>query len=385
MIAGIPYWRLSAFYFCYFSVLGAMVPYWPVYLREQGFTAQAIGVLTAIMMAARVIAPNLWGWLADHTSQRIRIVRGGAIISTLSFAGIFFHNSLLWLIIIICLYSFFWNALLAQFEVVTFDYLKDQPQAYSRIRLWGSVGFILSVAALGVLFDVIKVHWLPAILIVYMLLVCVSSWFIEEAPRHAIYEQNKETIWQIVRKPTVICFFVVCLLMQVSHGPYYTFFSLYMEQHGYTRKDIGGMWALGVLAEVVLFWYMHRLMPKWGVRTLMLLSLFLSSIRWALIACFPDNLPIILGAQCLHAFSFGSFHASAIEVVRRFFPARQAARGQALYNSLSFGAGSAIGALSSGYLWEWSNQWTFLAASMITLIALVIAWFGLKDEYSAPI
>jgi len=177
----------------------------------------------------------------------------------------------------------------------------------------------------------------------------------------------------------------VCLLMQISHGPYYTFFSLYMEQHGHSRKDIGGMWALGVLAEVVLFWYMHRLMPRWGVRTLMLLSLFLSSIRWALIACFPDNLPFILGAQCLHAFSFGSFHASAIEVVRRYFPARQAARGQALYNSLSFGAGSGIGALSSGYLWEWSNRGTFLAASVITLIALLIAWFGLKDEYNGNI
>jgi MFS transporter, PPP family, 3-phenylpropionic acid transporter len=128
---------------------------------------------------------------------------------------------------------------------------------------------------------------------------------------------------------------------------------------------------------------MHRLMPKWGVRTLMLLSLFLSSIRWALIACFPDHVLMIVLAQCLHAFSFGSFHASAIEVVRRYFPARQAARGQALYNSLSFGVGSGIGALSSGYLWEWSNQWTFLAASAITLMALLIAWFGLRDTDAA--
>jgi len=385
MIAGIPYWRLSAFYFCYFSVLGALVPYWPVYLKDQGFTPQAIGVLTAIMMGARVIAPNVWGWLADHTFQRMRIVRWGAILSLLSFAGIFLDKSLFTLIVVICLYSFFWNALLAQFEVVTFDYLKDQPQGYTRIRLWGSIGFIVSVAGVGTLFDVVTVQQLPILLVVCMLLVCVSSWCVQEAPRHAIREHPQETIWQIVRKPPVMCFFTVCLLMQVSHGPYYTFFSLYMEQHGHTRASIGRLWALGVVAEVVLFWYMHRLMPKWGVRTLMLLSLFLSSLRWALIGCFPDHLPVILFAQCLHAFSFGSFHASAIEVVRRSFPSRQAGRGQALYNSLSFGVGSAIGALASGYLWEWSNQGTFLAASAITLLALVIAWFGLKESYTSPI
>jgi PPP family 3-phenylpropionic acid transporter len=382
MIPGIPYWRLSAFYLCYFAVLGAMVPYWPVYLQDRGFDAEAIGILTAIMMLARVIAPNLWGWLADHTSQRIRIVRGGALLATLSFAGIFLDESYFTLVVVIILHSFFWNALLAQYEVVTFDYLKNKPEGYARIRLWGSVGFIVAVAAVGALMDVIRVSHLPLILLGCMALVCLSSWLVEEAPRHETLDQSSETIWQIMKKPPVICFFTVCLLMQVSHGPYYTFFSLYMEQHGHSRTQIGQLWALGVLAEVVLFWYMHRLMPAWGVRTLMLLSLLLSGVRWALIGLFPDSLPIILLAQCLHAFSFGAFHATAIEVVRRAFPAKQAARGQALYNSLSFGVGNAIGALASGYLWEWSNQWTFLLAGAVTLLAWAIAWKGLKPEGS---
>ena len=381
MIANIPYWRLSAFYFCYFATLGVLIPYWPVYLRELGFSAQAIGLLTAIMMATRVVAPNLWGWLADHTAQRVRIVRFGAVMAWLAFSAIFLHDTPLWYATVIATYSFFWNALLAQFEVVTFDYLKEQAQSYSRIRLWGSVGFIVAVAGCGMLFDDLPLVWLPAILLFFMALVCVSSWLVDEAPRHQAHENNRETIWQIVRKPVVICFFVVCFLMQVSHGPYYTFFSLYMEHFGYTRSHIGVLWALGVASEIVLFWYMHRLMPQWGVRTLMLLSLFLSSVRWALIACFPDHIAVVVLAQCLHAFSFGSFHASAIEVVRRYFPAHQAGRGQALYNSLSFGAGSAVGALTSGYMWEWSNVWTFLSASLVTVLALVIAWFGLHEDH----
>lgn len=360
-----------------------MVPYWPVYLRELGFSPRAIGLLTAIMMAARVIAPNLWGWLADHTSQRVRIVRFGAVMSWLAFAAIYLDNTPLWYATVIAGYSFFWNALLAQFEVVTFDYLKEQPQSYSRIRLWGSVGFIIAVAGCGALFDDLPLQWLPAILLVLMALVCASSWMIDEAPRHHVPSRSDETIWQILKKPAVIIFFVVCFLMQVSHGPYYTFFSLYMEQHHYSRTHIGFLWALGVASEIVLFWYMHRLMPQWGVRSLMLLSLLLTSIRWALIALFPDFIGVIILAQCFHAFSFGAFHATAIEVVRRFFPARLAGRGQALYNSLSFGAGSAVGAFASGYLWDWSNTWTFLAATAITLLGLLIAWVGLRETHPA--
>jgi PPP family 3-phenylpropionic acid transporter len=382
MIPGIPYWRLSFFYFCYFAVLGALVPYWQLYLHDQGFVPKAIGILTAIMMGARIIAPNVWGWLADHTLQRMRIVRLGALLSALSFSLIYFGKGVWWLAFVITAYSFFWNAVLAQFEVVTFDYLKTRPHGYTRIRLWGSVGFILSVVVLGMVFDLIAVRWLPVYLLSSMTLVWLSSLRVHEAPQHATQEAEKETVLQILKKPEVICFFVVCFLMQISHGPYYTFFSLYMEQHEYSRAQIGRLWATGVVAEVVLFWFMYRLMPHWGIRFFMLLSLLLTSVRWALLALFPDVLPLVLFAQCLHAFSFGSFHASAIELVRRFFPARQAGRGQALYNSLSFGVGSAMGALFSGYLWDWSNRWTFLVASAVSLLGFIVAWFGVKDEYN---
>src|SRR5690606_10354149 len=134
-------------------------------------------------------------------------------LSTLSFAGIFLDQSYFTLVLVICLYSFFWNALLAQYEVVTFDYLKNKPEGYARIRLWGSVGFIVAVAAVGALMDIIRVSYLPFILLGCMALVCLSSWLVEEAPLHQTLEQSKETLWQIMKKPAVICFFVVCLLM----------------------------------------------------------------------------------------------------------------------------------------------------------------------------
>jgi len=378
-LAGIPYWRLSAFYFFYFAVLGALVPYWPVFLKEQGFSPQVIGILSAILLGTKIIAPNIWGWLADHTGKRMQIIRFGSLVAFLSFSGIYFDSGLLWIGIVILIFSFFWNAVLAQFEVVTLDYLHKKPEVYSRVRLWGSVGFIVAVAGLGFVFEYLTVNYLPAFMLLGLGLIWVSSLTVSAAPRH--YEEDRSvSIWGVLQKPEVICFFVVCFLMQISHGPYYTFFSLYMEQYGYSKISIGELWALGVLAEVILFWYMHRLMPQWGVRFWLLLSLFLTTIRWVLLAYFPDNLWIMLFSQCLHAFSFGSFHATAIELVRRFFSAHHAGRGQALYSSMSYGAGSALGALLSGYLWVWNQEYTFLLAALSSGAAMVIAWVGLHSD-----
>ena len=374
----IPYWRLSIFYFCYFATLGAMVPYWPVYLQQRGFGPEAIGLLTAVMMLARVIAPYVWGWLADRAAQRMNVVQHGALLAMIFFACVFINDQLWWFALLLLIHSFFWNALLAQFEVVTLDYLGPRPQDYTRIRLWGSVGFIATVAGAGALFDVIAMRWLPVMVLLSMVLVWCSSLSVQDAPRHLDVSTPTQSIAEIIRKPEVICFFIACCLMQVSHGPYYTFFSLYMEHHGHSRAVVGQLWALGVLAEVVLFGVMYRLLPRWGIRFFLLLSLALASLRWLLLALFPEKLWLLLFAQCLHAFSFGAFHASAIELVRRFFSARQAGRGQALYNAIGYGIGNVAGALMSGYLWAWSNRWTFLAAALASFLGFLVAWKGLR-------
>ncbi len=376
--ASVPFRRLSGFYFFYFAVLGILVPFWPVYLKEIGFGAEQIGILSAIIMATKIVAPNIWGWLADHHVRRISVIRFGCFMATLTFAAIYYKQTFLWFAVVACAYSFFWNAVLAQFEVITLDHLNERPEVYSRVRLWGSVGFIVSVAGLGALFDVIDISYLPALVLIGLGLIWLSSITITEAPVH-IDADDHASIWHVLKRPVVIYFLVVCFLMQVSHGPYYTFFSLYLESFNYSKTFIGELWALGVVAEVVLFWYMHRLMPYWGIRFLVIFSLWATTLRWLLIAFLPESLPVLLFAQCLHAFSFGAFHAVAIELVRQFFSAKHAGRGQALYSSVSFGAGSAVGAVASGYLWAWNDHYTFVLASTVSFIAMVLAWYGLRS------
>ncbi len=369
----VPYWRLSFFYFFYFALLGAWLPYWPLYLKDQGFDAKAIAYLVAIMMATKIVAPNIWGWLATISGQRMRIIRYGSFLACTAFLLIFLDQSLLWLALVITVFSFFWNAVLAQFEVVTLSHLGTEYKRYSQIRVWGSIGFIATVSWLGWLFDRVDSHWLPIILLLLLLGIWVSSLCVSEPNRSQDSGDSSRPFLPLLKKPSVVLFFLVCFLVQVSHGPYYTFFSVFLEANGYSRSMTGMLWTLGVLAEVLVFIFMHRLMVVFTLRQLMFVSLLLAALRWLLTALYIDSLPVLLFAQCLHAASFGSFHVFAIEVIRRWFQGGAQGQGMALYSGLCFGGGGAVGAVLSGWLWEFSPQLTFLLASLCCVVALLAA------------
>ncbi|WP_438971394.1 MFS transporter [Methylophaga sp.] len=379
-LSQLPYWRLSGFYFFYFACLGVLVPYWSLYLKWEGFSASDIGELTAILLASRIIAPNVWGWIADHHGQRMRIVRFASFAATLVFAAIFYNQSYMWVAGTLLLFSFFWNASLPQFEVTTLQHLGDYSHHYSKVRVWGSIGFIVIVMALGWLLEFFE----PSIVPIALFLSTAGIWLVslsvpESASRHMTLSQV--SLKTLLKRPAVIAFLIMCFLMQASHGPYYTFYTIYLEENGYGRGLIGQLWALGVFAEVIIFLFMHRWLPKLGLRYVLLASLLLSVLRWLLIALFPQNLPILTFAQLLHAASYGTYHAAAIAWVHRHFTGKTQGRGQALYSSVSFGAGGALGSLISGYLWLTPGpMWTYLLAAVSSLIAFVISYIWLKDD-----
>ena len=370
----VPYWRLSAFYFFYFALLGAWLPFWPLYLQAHQFNAADIGYLAGIIMGTKIIAPSIWSWIGHHFNQRMMIIRLGAFAACLCFSAVFIDNSFWPLAAVVAGFSFFWNAILAQYEVLTLDYLQGRAERYAQIRVWGSIGFIVAVAGLGWCFDWLDINWLPVILLGLLLAIWLSSLWVGEPEGLAHSDKPTHSMRGILRQPVVIAFLLCCFLQQLAHGPYYTFFSVYLEDHGYSSTAIGLMWSLGVLAEVLIFIVMHKLLLRFPLRSIMLGSILLSALRWYLVAYYVDNLAVLLFAQCLHAASFGTFHAFAVEMVRRSFPGHEG-QGMALYSGLSFGAGGAVGAVASGWLWQWSAESTFIAAALICIIAFVV---GLK-------
>ena len=375
-----PYWRLSTFYLCYFAALGALVPFWGLYLKQLGFTASEIGELMAIPMATKFIAPYLWGWIGDHLGHRMLIVRIGALLTSLVFLAVFWLQGFWELGIAMALFSFFWNAVLPQFESVTLLYLKKRVDRYARIRVWGSIGFIVTVLLLGVAVDRSGPAVVLPVLFAIYLFIWISSLLVRD-PQTDLAPAPQPPILSILRQPPVIAFFLVCFLLQAGHGAYYTFYSIYMEEVGYSKTLIGQFWALGVIAEVLVFLVMHRLLQRFGARAVLITSLLLAALRWILIGNFPTWLPILLFAQLLHAATFGTFHAAAIHLVHHYFTGRHQGRGQALYSSLSFGAGGALGSLLSGYLWNSAGAaFAFGVSTLVTLLAVGIAWRWVVNE-----
>jgi PPP family 3-phenylpropionic acid transporter len=374
------YWRLSGFYLFYFASLGALVPYWGLYLQSLGFSVTQIGQLIAILMATKIVAPNIWGWIADKTGHRMTIVRSASLLAALTFMGVFAGSAFWWLALVMIAFSFFWNAALPQFEATTMNHLGGQTHRYSGIRLWGSVGFIVAVAGLGPLLDAFGTGLLPQVIAVVFLLIWLSSLLVpESAAGHLPLDQ--ERLRDVLRRPEVLSLLAVCFLVQASHGPYYAFFSIYLEDYGYSTGLIGQLWALGVLAEIGVFLMMPRLLPRFGARRLLLAAVVLTTLRWLLIAGFADVLPVIVLAQTLHAASFGLYHAVAIYLVHRLFTGAHQGRGQALYSSISFGAGGAAGSLVSGYLWTGMGaQSMYLLAAGVSLVAVVVVLTGMRPR-----
>ena len=368
------YFRLSAFYLFYFAAIGALVPYWSVYLKSLGYGAEEIGALIAIIMVTKIVAPYIWGWIADRSGRRIGIVRLASLLAFVAFGGVFLGSGFWWLALVMCLFSFFWNASLPQFEALTLNYLGNETHRYSSIRLWGSMGFILAVIGLGYFLEYFGIATLPVVLMLLFLGIWLGSLAVPEQPAGQRMA-GKGSIFEALRQPGVLALLLLCFLMQLSHGPYYTFFSIYLEDNGYSRSDVGQLWALGVIAEIGVFLVMHRLLPRLGARLLLVASLMLTTLRWFLIGLFVEHPALIIFAQVLHAASFGVYHAVMISLIHKYFSGQYQGRGQALYSSLSFGAGGALGSFTSGYAWaSIGPQATYLMAAVVSAIAVVIAW-----------
>lgn len=380
-MVSLPYAQLSGFYFFYFALLGALVPYWSLYLKSYGFGAETIGLLMALLHATRIVAPNIWGWLADKTGQRLRIVQAGSFVTCIIFVAIFWQDDALGIAMVMLGFSFFWNAVLPQFEVITLSHLGEKRDRYSRIRLWGSIGFIVAVLAVGWVFDWISVRALPIIMLVIMVLIWINSLFV---PAPAALPASKEVgdgFLKLLLRPQVIAFFVICFLVQFSHGAYYTFYSVLMESVGFSRGEIGVLWAIGVVAEVVIFIYMHTLIQRFGLRWIMIVSLVLCVVRWLMIGLWPEELVLMVVAQTLHAATFGTLHAVGIALVHHYFTDKTHGQGQALFSSFGFGAGGALGAVVSGYLWDGlGGSWTFYVSAAVVAVAIVLALVWIRPE-----
>ena len=366
------YWQLAGFYFFYFGYIGAFAPYFSLYLASLGHTAALIGALMALPQAMRIFAPHLWGYLSDRHDSRVRIVCLAGLGGTLCFAGVFAAGGPLWLAACIALWSFFWSAALPLVETTTLDHLGERSGDYGRIRLWGSIGFIVAVIGVGWLLDRAPIDVLLWIVLTTMVGTLATIWRVPERA-HDRHAAPQEPLVQVLKRPEVMALIAACFLMAVAHGPYYTFFSLHLVDHGYSKTAIGWLWAIGVIAEIAVFAWLPALYRNFSAFAMLLASLALAVVRFGLIAWLVESIAMLVIAQLLHAATFGVFHSAALASIHRLFRGANQARGQAAYSSLSFGLGGTLGGLGSGWVWQpWGPAATFTAASLCALAGFAL-------------
>ena len=377
----VPYRQLAGFYFFYFAYIGAFAPFFAVYLDGAGLSAAEIGTVMALPPVTRALAPYLWGWLADTAGRRLGLVRATTLAGLACWLGLFASATFLWICAVVLAAGFFLSAALPVMEAATLTHLGEHTGRYGAIRLWGSIGYIVAVVGAGYALDLFPARSLLWIVTVALLGTLAFAWLVPDATQTAHAAEDRQSIMQVLKQPAVIALITACSLMAVAHGPYYTFYSIHLVDHGYSTGLTGWLWALGVICEIAIFLWLPRFYAAFTLRSILIASFALAAVRFLLIGWGAGSLVVLALAQTLHAASFGSFHAAAIGIVHQLFRGRHQARGQAIYGSLAFGVGGTLGSLASGALWDGAGaELTFSAAAACAFVGMLLIIWKLRLE-----
>ena len=363
----------ALFFVAYYGYVGVFSPYASLYFADKGMSAAQIGVLMSMMQVMRIFGPNLWGWVADHSRQRVLVLRLTALGALVACTGIFFGQTFAHFFAVMIAINAFTSAQGPLSEALMLSDMRGDLTHYGRLRLWGSVGFIASVMVAGQLLDRHGIDLMPWIVVALLALVCVASLRMREAPQtHASHDTLPLMV--LLRKREVAAFFLSTFLMVAAHASLYVFYSLYLAQIGYSKTVIGLMWSLGVVAEIVFFFYQAPIFRRFGVQRLMLACLIIAVVRFLLIGFGAESLLVLLVAQVLHAATFGVHHSASVATLQRWFSGSLQARGQALFISISYGLGGTVGGLVLSAFWDsYGAQVVYLIAALFALGGAIAA------------
>jgi MFS transporter, PPP family, 3-phenylpropionic acid transporter len=370
--------NFALFFFAYYGYVGVFSPYASLFFAEKGMTVAQIGVLMSMMQVMRIFGPNLWGWVADHTQRRVTVLRVTAVAALLSFIGMFVGHGFAAFLVVMVAVNAFTSAQGPLSEALMLSEMRGDLTHYGKLRLWGSVGFIAAVTLAGQLMDWYGVGLMPWISGALLALVLVASLRMQESV-HPHEHQDVPSVIALLRRREVLAFFASTFLMIAAHASLYVYYSLYLAQIGYSKTVIGLMWSLGVVAEIVFFYYQAPIFRRFGVQRLMLLSLLIAVIRFLMIGFGAESLFLLLIAQVLHAATFGVHHSASVITLQRWFSGALQARGQALFISISYGLGGTFGGLILGEIWDTFGAWmVYLVAAVFAFGALAAAAFSYR-------
>jgi len=376
------YLDLSLFYFGFLGVLGLFTPYFSLFLDARGLSPLAISGLLSLWYLTRVVTPGAWAWLVGKSAQPIAWLRFAFAVSALAFIAMQAPLGTAGIAVLLLVFSALYNAIMPQFETVTLSHLGPGSTRYSSIRVWGSVGFVVAVIAGGWAVEHASAAWLPLYTVPWFALALASVWRNDYGPwNREPAPPGGAALRHLVGRREVAVFLFAALLMQMSHGPYYIFYSLHLAGSGYSGRAIGLYWALGVVAEIAALLVMRSVLQHHSAARVMQVCLAAGCGRWLLTAFLPSSASAMALAQLAHALTFGAFHAASMQLVVRFFPGALVIRGQGLLYGFSSGVGGVLGGLAAGGFWHLGGgRAAFLFAALVSLAGFTLSAWAIKPR-----
>ena len=375
-----PFAVLSATYFAH---IGFFNPFLSLWLKELGLSLFVISVLTSIQASTRLFAPYAWGWLSDSTGERVKLLRIGASLALVASLGLWLDWGLLWLSAVLLIMFTNTSSMMPMSEAAMAHIVSTggsfDVRRYGRVRLWGSVGFLVAVFIAGAWFEHFGMQHFPAWTVLTMLALCASAWWMPDV-KEAAHAPGapRSSIWPVLRQPEVAWFFVTLFFHVLSHIGIYIFFSLYCDSLGYSKTTIGLLWAISVVTEIVWFFNQSRWLPRFSLTAWLVVCALATVLRMGLTATLAPVVMVLILAQALHAVTFAMHHTVCIALLSQHFPGRLRGRGQALYTVIGYGVPGVLGGLLGGYLSTHfglaSVYWFSVITALIATVCAVKVW-----------
>ncbi len=389
-LSGLPY---ASFYFISFSSIGVLVVYMNLYLKRAGLSDAQLGTAAAIPSLLTILSPPIWGFLADSIRDMRRLMPILFLGAAITFPAMLLTDNYYILLALVVLTSFFYTPVIPLIDAMTLGYISRSGGDYGRLRLWGSVGFIVSTLLFKLILSDgayetkggIGYGLLPVFIYFIAFRLMGTGWAFL-VPKPAKPETRSKLRWRDLGGYVTLNLaltLAVAFIARAAMQSYYVFFSIYLDKLGVPDSSKGIFWAMGVMSEVGMMVVIGRLIGKIGIKRTILLGvagvvvrLFLYSLR----------LPVwwIIPVQAFHALTFTAFHVGLVNFMNRSLPERVRASGQTLYNSVVWGLGGVVGAKICGEISQAFGLFVlFRISSVMALFGLILGILFIREPMSA--
>jgi len=364
--------RLAGFYAAIFAAVGILIPFWPLWLKSRGMGPAEIGLLMAATSLPRLVANPVVGHWVDHRGDRKTPMLLLALAAALLWLLFPLATGFVPILIITVVAIFPYTSLMPVGESLAMMVVHTHGLDYGRVRLWGSLAFIATAVLVGRLLADWPVSVLPWLIAAMLLLTAASCTTLPDA-RVAIHESPPPPVRPLLRNGIFLLFLLTTALNQAAHTVYYAFATIHWKAAGLSDAAIGVLWSEGVVAEILLFSVSSRVVARFGPTGLLLAAALGGVLRWAILGT-TAHMAWIIGAQLLHAATFGCAHLGAMHFILRATPHSLSVRAQGVYAAIAIGLIPGLMTPLSGILYEHLGGGSFLTMAGLSAASAVLAW-----------